>query len=161
MKKENLRYQRLAGIITESKYNSILQEDASSAVGEKVEAAVEDKLKAKVNALSDQQKDQLRAELAKLGVTADSEVKDVAKDVASKLDESLLEEGEDVESKVANVLQNVGSGLMKSLLVPLIPLVVGSVTGIGMLGGLAIVFAVGGGLIGLAKLLGAEDVKQE
>jgi len=151
MKKELLRYQRLAGIITESKYNSMLQENEISAIGQKIENAVEDKLKAKVDGLSDQQKDQLRAELAKLGVTADSDVKDVA----NKLDESLLEGEGDVKSKVANILGGVGQGLIGSLLVPFLPIYIGSLdpTGIGMAGGLAIVTAVGAGLIGLAKLL--------
>jgi hypothetical protein len=36
--------------------------DEATAVGEKVEAAVEDKLEATVDNLSDEQKDQLRAE---------------------------------------------------------------------------------------------------
>jgi hypothetical protein len=59
--------------------------DEATAVGEKVEAAVEDKLEATVDNLSDEQKDQLRAELAKAGITANSRIEDVA----GKLDESL------------------------------------------------------------------------
>lgn len=44
MKKETLRYQRLAGIITESKYNSMLQEDSSSVLSENTEFKVGDSI---------------------------------------------------------------------------------------------------------------------
>jgi hypothetical protein len=44
MKKETLRYQRLAGIITESKYNSMLQEDSSSVLNENTEFNIGDSI---------------------------------------------------------------------------------------------------------------------
>ena len=158
MTNEQLRMQMLSGIITEGEYKAKLQENAATAVGEKVEAAVEDKLEAKVDALSDQQKEQLRAELAKLGITADTKIEDAAK----KLDESLLEGNGDIKSKVANVLQGIGTGLIGSLLVPLIPMAIGDLdpVNIGMSGGLAITAAVGGGLIGLAKLLNIKKTQE-
>jgi hypothetical protein len=130
--------------------------DEATAVGEKVEAAVEDKLEATVDNLSDEQKDQLRAELAKAGITANSKIEDVA----GKLDESLTEVEGDTKAKVANALSDIGGGLMKSLLVPIIPVVIGSM-GPGVAAGFAITAGVAGGLIALAKLLGAEKSMEE
>lgn len=130
--------------------------DDATAVGEKVEAAVEDKLEATVNNLSDEQKDQLRAELAKAGITADSRIEDVA----GKLDESLTEVEGDTKAKVASALSDIGGGLMKSLLVPIIPVAIGSM-GPGVAVGFAITAGVAGGLIALAKLLGAEKSMEE
>ena len=130
--------------------------DEATAVGEKVEAAVEDKLEATVDNLSDEQKDQLRAELAKAGITADSRIEDVA----GKLDESLYEAEGDTKAKVASALSDVGGGLMKSLLVPIIPVAIGSM-GPGVAAGFVITAAVAGGLIALAKLLGAEKSMEE
>jgi hypothetical protein len=130
--------------------------DEATAVGEKVEAAVEDKLEATVDNLSDEQKDQLRAELAKAGITANSRIEDVA----GKLDESLYEAEGDTKAKVASALSDVGGGLMKSLLVPIIPVAIGSM-GPGVAAGFVITAAVAGGLIALAKLLGAEKSMEE
>ena len=136
---------------------SLNEADEATAVGEKVEAAVEDKLETTVNNLSDEQKAQLRAELAKAGITADSRIEDVA----GKLDESLTEAEGDTKTKVANVLSAVGGGLMKSLLVPIIPLIVGKITGTGFIGGTAITAGTAGALIGLAKLLDDEKSMEE
>jgi hypothetical protein len=155
MIQEQLRMQMLAGVITEGEYKTKLQENEMAAVGEKVEAAVEDKLEATVDNLSDEQKSQLRAELAKAGITANSKIEDVV----SKLDESLNEVEGDTKTKVANTLSNVGGALMKSMLVPLIPLVVGKITGTGFGGGVAITAGTAGALIALAKLLGTEKTQ--
>ena len=131
--------------------------DEAAAVGKKVEAAAEDKLEATVDNLSDEQKAQLRAELAKAGITANSKIEDVA----GKLDESLFEGEGDTKQKVASALSAIGGGLMKSMLVPLIPLIVGHTTGTGFGGGLAITAGVAGALIALAKLLGGEESMEE
>lgn len=155
MTNETLRMQMLSGIITEGQYKAKLQENEMAAVGEKVEAAVEDKLETTVDKLSDEQKDQLRAELAKAGITADSRIEDVA----GKLDESLTEVEGDTKAKVASALSDIGGGLMKSLLVPIIPVAIGSM-GPGVAAGFAITAGVAGALIGLAKLLGAEKTQE-
>ena len=131
--------------------------DEAAAVGKKVEAAAEDKLEATVDNLSDEQKAQLRAELAKAGITANSKIEDVT----GKLDESLFEGEGDTKQKVANALSAIGGGLMRSMLVPLIPLIVGHTTGTGFGGGLAITAGVAGALIALAKLLGGEKSMEE
>jgi uncharacterized membrane protein (DUF106 family) len=131
------------------------QEDVA-AIGKKVEAAVEDKLEATVSKLSDDQKEQLKAELAKAGITADSKIEDVA----GKLDESLYEAEGDTKAKVASVLSDIGGGLMKSLLVPIIPVAIGSM-GPGVAAGFAITAGTAGILIALAKALGAEKSMEE
>jgi uncharacterized membrane protein (DUF106 family) len=132
------------------------QEDIA-AIGKKVETAVKDKLEATVNKLSDDQKEQLKAELEKAGITADSKIEDVA----NKLDESLNEAEGDTKTKIANALSDIGGGLMKSMLVPLIPLIAGQATGTGFGGGIAITALTAGALIALAKLLGAEKSMEE
>jgi hypothetical protein len=131
--------------------------DEAAAVGKKVEAAAEDKLEATVDNLSDEQKAQLRAELAKAGITANSKIEDVA----GKLDESLFEGEGDTKQKVASALGAIGGGLMKSMLVPLIPLIVGHVTGTGFGGGLAITAGTAGALIALAKVLSGGKSMEE
>jgi hypothetical protein len=131
--------------------------DEATAVGEKVEADAEDKLEATVDKLSDEQKAQLRAELAKAGITANSRIEDVA----GKLDESLFEGEGDTKQKVASALGAIGGGLMKSMLVPLIPLIVGHVTGTGFGGGLAITAGTAGALIALAKVLSGGKSMEE
>jgi hypothetical protein len=131
--------------------------DEAAAVGKKVEAAAEDKLEATVDKLSDEQKAQLSAELAKAGITANSRIEDVA----GKLDESLFEGEGDTKQKIASALSAIGGGLMRSMLVPLIPLIVGHTTGTGFGGGLAITAGVAGALIALAKVLGGEKSMEE
>jgi hypothetical protein len=156
MEKDTLRMQFLSGVITESEYKVKLNENEIAAVGEKVEAAVEDKLEITVDKLSDEQKAQLRAELAKAGIAANSKIEDVA----GKLDKSLNEDEGDTKAKLAKTFSEIGSGLMGSMLVPLIPLIVGFTTGTGFAGGFAITAGVAGALIGLAKALGAEKTQE-
>jgi hypothetical protein len=123
---------------------------------DKVENAVDDKLEATVDALTDEQKEQLRAELAKAGITANTD----PEAIAGKLDESLFEAEGDAKAKIANALSNIGGGLMKSLLVPIIPVAIGSM-GPGVAAGLAITAGTAGILIALAKALGAEKSMEE
>jgi hypothetical protein len=160
MDKETLRMQMLSGIITESEYKAKLNEAEEAqaiATAEKIEADVEKapSVKDALNKLSDEEKDQLRAKLTKAGITANSRIKDVA----GKLDEPLTEAEGDTKTKVANALSAVGGGLMKSMIVPLIPLIVGKITGTGFIGGTAITAGAAGALIGLAKLLDAGEAK--
>ncbi len=123
---------------------------------DKVENAVDDKLEATVDALTDEQKEQLRAELAKAGITANTQ----PEDVANKLAESLFEAEGDTKAKIANALSDIGGGLMKSLLVPIIPVAIGSL-GPGVAAGVAITAGTAGILIALAKALGAEKAMEE
>jgi hypothetical protein len=123
---------------------------------DKVENAVDDKLGATVDALTDEQKEQLRAELAKAGITANTD----PEAIAGKLDESLFEAEGDTKAKIANALSDIGGGLMKSLLVPIIPVAIGSM-GPGVAAGIAITAGTAGILIALAKALGAEKAMEE
>jgi hypothetical protein len=149
---EAKRMQQLAGIIKEN------EETQVAAAAEKVDdkAAEDTKLKTSIGKLTDQQKAELVKTLTSLGITANSSVKDVMKKIEPKL-EKVIQEGEgDMQQKVANGLSVVGGSLMKSLLVPIIPVAIGSL-GVGVAGGVAITAAVAGLLIGAAKLLGAEN----
>jgi hypothetical protein len=132
------------------------EEMSVDAAADKVENAVDDKLEATVDALTDEQKEQLRAELAKAGITANTD----PEAIAGKLDESLFEAEGDAKAKIANALSNIGGGLMKSLLVPIIPVAIGSM-GPGVAAGLAITAGTAGILIALAKALGAEKSMEE
>jgi hypothetical protein len=132
------------------------EEVSVDAAADKVKNAVDDKLEATVNALTDEQKEQLRAELAKAGITSNTE----PEDIAGKLDESLFEAEGDTKAKIANALSDIGGGLMKSLIVPIIPVAIGSM-GPGVAAGLAITAGTAGILIALAKALGAEKAMEE
>jgi hypothetical protein len=133
----------------------------AEAIGDKAEAAVKDEVKAKLAKKDPKFKEQLKAELARLGITANSTVEDVAQEIKPKIEESLNEAEGDTKEKLAKAFSDVGSGLMKSMLVPLIPLVVGQATDTGFAGGLAITAITAGALIALAKALGAEKSMEE
>jgi hypothetical protein len=141
------RIQKLAGLITE---NRLSENEASQA--EATADKVADKLEDKIAQLSPEQVNQLKADLDKLGITSDTP----AEEVVDKIEGTLLEAEGDEKQKIAYALSDAGGGLMKSMLVPLIPLAVGSATGLGFLGGLGITIATAGLLLGLAKALGAE-----
>jgi hypothetical protein len=132
--------------------------EEAAAVGDKVESAVEANpaIETALDKLTDEQKAQLKSLLAKKGITANSEVKDVI----TKIDESLFEAEGDIKQQIAGALSDVGGGLMKSMIIPLIPLIVGKVTGTGFGGGLAITAGVAGALIAIAKMLGAEKTNE-
>jgi hypothetical protein len=142
------RMQQLAGI---------LKENEESNAANKVADKVEDSLEAKVDRLSPEQVQKLQSELTKLGITADTP----AEEVINKIEGPLSEAEGDQKQKIANALSNIGSGLMTSLLVPLIPVAIGTGTGIGFAGGLGVTMATAGLLIGLAKALGKKEGSTE
>ena len=114
-----------------------------------------------VNQLSDEQVQQLQQELDSMGITSQSSVKDVI-NVVKQEDamQSDMDEGMKKE-KVADLLSTIGSGLVTSTLVPLIPLAIGHAMNIGFTGGLAVHFATAGLLIHLAKALGKKEGSSE
>ena len=130
------QFQKLAGLLKENEADQIV---------DKVEHSVE----AKLDQLSPQQIQQLQADLAKIGITADTPVEDAAHKIEGSLDEA---QGDD-KKKLADALSAIGTGLIGSLLVPFIPLAVGQGTGLGTAGGYGLTFAAGGLLVGLAKAL--------
>jgi hypothetical protein len=155
MTEEKDRFDEIFEGLDEEEDEMALNEiEKTISVGEKVESEVEDKLESKIANLSDEQKLQLKTQLSKIGITSDSKIQDVV----SKLNESLYETEGDTKIRVANALNTVGGALMKSLLVPIIPVAIGH-SGIGVASGFVITAAVAGGLIGLAKLLGSETTK--
>jgi hypothetical protein len=129
-----------------------VEEDQAVAAAEKVEDSVEDKVN--IDDLSDEEKNQLRDALSKLGITADSSIEDVADKIENKIESTLSEAEENPNKKFSDALSAVGGGLLASHLVPLIPLIVGHMSGIGFFGGLAVTLGTAGALIGLAKALG-------
>ena len=129
-----------------------------------MEEKIADRLLPSIENLTPEQINQLKSELEHLGVTPDSSVKDVAnniKDITNNIESSLNEDEEEggstTKEKVADVLSDVGSALMKSLLVPFIPVIIGNTTGVGFAGGFAITTLTAGALIGLAKALGKKE----
>lgn len=130
------RFQKIAGLLKENETDQIVDK-------------VEDSVEAKLDQLTPQQIQQLQADLAKMGITADTSVEDAAEKIEGSLDEA---EGDD-RKKLANALSAIGTGLIGSLLVPFIPLAIGQSTGMGTAGGYAVTFAAGGLLVGLAKAL--------
>jgi len=129
-----------------------VEEDQAITAAEKVEDSVEDKVN--IDDLSDEEKNQLRNALSKLGITADSSIEDVADKIENKIESTLSEAEENPNKKFSDALSAVGGGLLASHLVPLIPLIVGHMSGIGFLGGLAVTLGTAGALLGLAKALG-------
>jgi ribosomal protein S13 len=145
--KELNRFMKLAGLLKENNAEQIV---------DKVEPSIE----AKLDQLSPEQIQKLQADLAKLGITADTAVEDAAQKIEGSLDEA---EGDD-KKKLANALSNIGTGLIGSLLVPIIPLAIGHGTGLGVASGFGITLAAGGLLVGLAKALeakGGNQVKED
>jgi hypothetical protein len=130
------QFQKLAGLLKENEVDQIADK-------------VEDSVEAKLDQLTPQQIQQLQADLAKMGITADTSVEDAAQKIEGSLDEA---EGDD-KKKLANALQSIGTGLIGSLLVPIIPVAIGAGTGLGTATGFGITFAAGGLLVGLAKAL--------
>jgi len=152
---EAKRFQKLAGLINEA------EEAQAAATVAKIEDKVADRLENSIDKLTDEQIAQLQQKLSSLGITADSNPQDVINKLNPKINEILDEAEGDTQKKVADALSDIGGGLVKSLLVPLIPLAVGFGTGTGFLGGLAITVAVAGLLIGAAKALGQKENSTE
>jgi hypothetical protein len=143
-------------VITESERNNIrgLYENLGSS---KIQNNVDDM----VSQLSDEQVYELQQQLANMGITPQSSVKHVINvvktedEIQSDMDENMKKE------KVADLLSTVGSGLVTSTLVPLIPLALGHAMNIGFSGGLAVHLATAGLLIALAKALGKKEGSSE
>lgn len=142
------RMQRIAGI---------LKENTETGKAEAVADKVEDSVEAKVAKLTPDQVEQLKAELNKLGITADTP----AEEVIDKIEGPLSEAEGDKKQKIASTLSTIGTGLIGSLLVPFIPLAVGNATGLGVASGFGVTVATAGLLIGLARALGNKEGSTE
>ena len=135
-------------IITESDRNRIkgLYENHGS-------TKIEHHLDNIVDQMSDEQIQQLQQELDTMGITAHTGVKQAMaivkqeEAIQSDMDEAMKKQ------KAAELLSDIGSGLMASTLVPLIPLAIGHAMNIGFAGGLAVHFATAGLLLSLAEVI--------
>ena len=135
-------------IITESDRNRIkgLYENHGS-------TKIEHHLDNIVDQMSDEQIQQLQQELDTMGITAHTGVKQAMaivkqeEAIQSDMDEAMKKQ------KAAELLSDIGSGLMASTLVPLIPLAIGHAMNIGFAGGLAVHFATAGLLLSLADVI--------
>lgn len=163
---EKRNIQKMYGLINEQE-SSIETLDLNRDDEISMEEKIADRLLPSIENLTPEQINQLKSELEHLGVTPDSSVKDVTnniKDITNNIESSLNEdeeeEGSTTKEKVADALSDVGSALMKSLLVPIIPVAIGS-TGIGFAGGLAITMLTAGALIGLARALDKKEGSTE
>ena len=96
---------------------------------------------------------ELQQELDTMGITAHTGVKQAMaivkqeEAIQSDMDEAMKKQ------KAAELLSDIGSGLMASTLVPLIPLAIGHAMNIGFSGGLAVHFATAGLLLSLAEVI--------
>ena len=135
-------------IITESERNNIrgLYENHGS-------TKIEHHLNNMVDQMSDEQVQQLQQELDTMGITAHTGVKQAMSIV--KQEESIQSDMDETmkKQKAAEILSDIGSGLMASTLVPLIPLAIGHAMNIGFSGGLAVHFATAGLLLSLADVI--------
>lgn len=143
-------------IITESDRNRIkgLYENHGT-------TKIEHHLDNMVNQMSDEQIQQLQQELESMGITSHTGIRHAIEIV--KQEESMESEMDEnmKKAKAAEILSNIGTGLVASTLVPLIPLGIGHALNIGFSGGLAVHFAVAGLLVGLAKALGKKEGSTE
>ena len=111
-----------------------------------------------VNNLSDEEVQQLMQQLSAVGITPESSSKHIMNVVKSEDAGVQQDMAEDMKKeKVADILDNVASGLAASLLVPIIPVAIGHAMNIGFGGGLAIHAAATALLFALAKALGKRE----
>ena len=148
-----------------SKYELNEGEEAQAlATAEKVEDKVESdpKIEAAIDKLSDEEKSQLSAELAKLGITPDSSIQSVANKLASKLGDVVNEAEENPNKKKAEVLKYFGQVLTMQNAIPIFSVMLGHVINPSspFLTGIGLTLGVGGALIGLAKALENKKVEE-
>jgi hypothetical protein len=137
-------------------YKMSIQENIESA---KVQHHVDNM----VNNLSDEQVHELLQQLNSVGITPNTSVKHAVNVVKNQ---EAMEMQQDMDEnakkqKAAELLSNIGSGLVGSTLVPIIPLALGHALNIGFAGGLAVHIATAGLLIALAKALGKKEGSTE
>ena len=150
MNKEYLRMQKLAGVITEGQYKEKLEESKIENIADKV--ADNPKLDQILSKLSPEKLEKMSNELKQLGITPETSNSKIVDKVEDIEDKTIDENEKSTKEKVASVLSGIGTGLIGSLLVPLIPVAIGSVVGsVGV--GFAATAGAAALLKGLAKAL--------
>jgi len=164
MNKEFLKMQKTAGLITESQYRELTEEDAKiMAAAEKIEDKVESdpSIEAMVDKLSDKEKSDLQSALAKLGITSNTSIETAKKEVEDEIGSvvSEIDEALSTKQKVADITKALGVLSYGSNLVPFLNMFLMKAVfndmpgGVAFFSGLALSAGVGAALIGLSKLL--------
>jgi hypothetical protein len=164
MNKEFLKIQKIAGLITESQYRELTEEDIKViAAAEKIEDKVESdpSIEAMVDKLSDEEKSDLQSALAKLGITPNTSIETAVNKIEPKIQNvvSEIDEAVSTKQKIADVSNILGKLSYASNLIPFMNAFLMKAMFSDMPGGVAAVSgiflsaAVGAALIGLSKIL--------
>ena len=127
MNKEYLRMQKLAGVITEGQYKEKLEESKIENIADEV--ADNPKLDQILSKLPPEKLEKMSNELKQLGITPETSNSKIVDKVEDIEDKTIDENEKSTKEKVASVLSGIGTGLIGSLLVPIIPVAIGSVVG--------------------------------
>ncbi len=115
-----------------------------------------------ISQLSDEEVHELLQQLESVGITPNTTVKQAVNVVRREEDNNEMDMDENMKRrKAAEILSSIGTGLVGSTLVPLIPLGIGNAMNIGFTGGLAVHLGVAFLLVGLAKALGRKENSTE
>ena len=156
--------QKIAGLITESQYRELVEEDAGViATPEEIENKVESdpSIKAMVNKLSDEEKTNLQSALAKLGITPNTSIETAAKEIKPKIQSVVneIDEALSPKDKIAKISGTLGKVLYASNLVPFMNMFLMKAIfndmpdGAAFISGLGLTASVGAALMGLSKVL--------
>lgn len=164
MSREFYKMQKIAGLITESQYKELTEEDAKAiAAAEKIEDKVKSdpSIEAMVDELSDKERANLQSALAKLGITSSTSIETAVDKIEPKIQSiaAEIDEALSPKDKIAKVSGTLGKVLYASNLVPfmnmfLMKAVFNDMPGnVAFLSGLGLTAGVGAALIGLSKVL--------
>jgi len=164
MNKEFYKMQKIAGLITESQYKELAEEDAKvMAAAEKIEDKVESdpSIKAMVDKLSDEEKANLQSALAKLGITPNTSIETAVDKIEPKIQSVVneIDEALSPKDKIAKVSGTLGKVLYASNLVPFMNMFLMKAifndmpAGAAFISGLGLTAGVGAALMGLSKVL--------
>ena len=164
MNKEFYKMQKIAGLITESQYKELAEEDAKViAAAEKIEDKVESdpSIKAMVDKLSDEEKANLQSALAKLGITPNTSIETAVDKIEPKIQSVVneIDEALSPKDKIAKVSGTLGKVLYASNLVPFMNMFLMKAifndmpAGAAFISGLGLTAGVGAALMGLSKVL--------
>ena len=168
MNREFAKMQKLAGLITESQYKELTEEDAKvMAAAEKIEDKVESdpSIEAMVDKLSDKEKSDLQSALAKLGITPNTSIDTAVDKIEPKIQNIVAEIDEAVspKEKITRISNDLGKLLLATNLIPFMNAFLMKAVFSDMPGGVAaftgafLTAGVGAALVGLSKILKASE----
>ena len=164
MNREFYKMQKVAGLITESQYRELAEEDAKvMAAAEKIEDKVESdpSIEAMVDKLSDEEKANLQSALAKLGITPNTSIETAVDKIEPKIQSIVneIDEALSPKDKIAKISGTLGKVLYASNLVPFMNMFLMKAIfndmpdGAAFISGLGLTAGVGAALMGLSKVL--------